>query len=219
MAPYRDRQEAGIRLAELLRHYANHKDAIVLALPRGGVPVAFEIARTLHLPLDVFIVRKLGVPGHSELAMGALAAGDIIFYNEDIVQSLHIPDAMIERVIAEERQELERRETVYRGGRPFPDLTAKIVILVDDGIATGATMRAAIAALRALNVKRLVVAVPVAQFELTQTLIPIVDELVCPLKPVEFYAVGNWYVNFSQTEDDEVHTLLQAAQDMQLNPP
>ena len=219
MAPYRDRQEAGIRLAELLRHYANHKDAIVLALPRGGVPVAFEIARTLHLPLDVFIVRKLGVPGHSELAMGALAAGDIIFYNEDIVQSLHIPDAMIERVIAEERQELERRETVYRGGRPFPDLTAKIVILVDDGIATGATMRAAVAALRALNVKRLVVAVPVAQFELTQTLIPIVDELVCPLKPVEFYAVGNWYVNFSQTEDDEVHTLLQAAQDMQLNPP
>jgi predicted phosphoribosyltransferase len=211
MEKYQDRKDAGKVLAQELKAYADKDDVIVLALPRGGVPVAFEIATALRVPLDVFIVRKLGVPGHSELAMGAIAMGNICVYNEDIIAELGITQPAIESVIAEEQQELNRRVKLYRGERPFPDLKNKTIILVDDGIATGATMRAAINALRILKPEKIVVAVPVAEKSMCDKIQTITDSLVCPMRPNYLYAVGAWYEIFSQTEDEEVYTLLEQA--------
>lgn len=211
MNKFANRTEAGAKLAELLDQYADQTGVIILALPRGGVPVAFEIAKKLHLPLDVFIVRKLGVPGHAELAMGALATGGIHIFNEDIVNSLQISDEAIENVIQKEQKELKRREMAYRDEKPFPSLKNKTVILVDDGMATGATMRVAIKSLRLLHPKKIVVAVPVADYELSKQIESLVDEFICPLRPKQFYAVGAWYDDFSQTEDDEVFDLLREA--------
>lgn len=209
---YRDRVEAGTILAQQLSAYANRNDVLVLALPRGGVPVAFEIAKSLSAPLDVFIVRKLGVPGHSELAMGAIAMGGIHVFNNDILQELNISQDELKAVIAKEEQELKRRETAYRGDHPFPSIKDKTIILVDDGIATGASMRAAIKALRELKPASIVVAVPVADKHMCENMQPLVDRLVCPLQPMHFYAVGAWYDDFAQTEDEEVFTLLNEAQ-------
>ena len=209
---YADRQEAGKVLAALLKPYSNDKNALVLALPRGGVPVAYEIATTLHLPLDVFIVRKLGVPGHSELAMGAIAMGGVTVFNDDILNDLQISQAEINRVIAAEEDELLRRQTAYRNDKPFPVVRDKTIILVDDGIATGATIRSAILALNKMEPKRLIVAVPVADISICEVIQSLVDEFYCPLQPTHLYAVGAWYVDFSQTEDAEVFSLLKKAE-------
>lgn len=208
---YRNRKEAGQVLAHELLPFAKQNDVLILALPRGGVPVAFEIAKALHAPLDVFIVRKLGVPGHSELAMGAIAADGVTVFNDDVLRSLNITPEEIEAVKEKELRELERRSLLYRGDKPFPQLQDKVVILVDDGIATGATMRAAIKALRKLNVGKMIVAVPVAANETCEEIKEQVDGLVCPLRPYQFYAVGAWYDEFTQTEDEEVFHLLQEA--------
>lgn len=211
MDRYSNRREAGEILATQLAAYASRDDVIVLALPRGGVPVAFEIAKALLAPLDVFIVRKLGVPGHSELAMGAIAIGGATVFNEDIIEDLQISQEAIQKVIKDEKKELDRRSLVYRGDKPFPQLENKIVILVDDGIATGATIRAAITSLKEFKPARIIVAVPVADKKICQQLSPIVDELICPLQPTQLYAVGGWYEDFSQTEDEEVFLLLNKA--------
>jgi len=208
MEKYHDRKEAGKILAEQLKAYANRKDVIVLALPRGGVPVAYEVAQALNLPLDVFIVRKLGVPGHEELAMGAIAMGGVTVFNDEIVRDLQISKASIDSVINSENEELQRREIRYRGKRPFPILTKKIVILVDDGIATGATMYAAVKALRHLQPASIVIAVPVAAADTCDKLAVLADKMICPLRPQLFYAVGSWYDYFGQTEDEEVSELL-----------
>jgi predicted phosphoribosyltransferase len=199
-------------LAGKLAAYANRPDVVVLALPRGGVPVAYEVARALHAPLDVFLVRKLGVPGHEEYAMGAVASGGVRVINRDVVEALGISDDVIEAVIAQEERELERRERAYRGDRPFPDLRGKTVILVDDGLATGSTMLAAATALRQQHPARLVVAVPVGSPETCNAFRDHVDEIVCAITPDPLYAVGLWYEDFSQTTDDEVRTLLADAQ-------
>src|SRR5579883_258629 len=200
---YIDRREAGRILANHLEKYTNRPDVIVLALPRGGVPVAYEIANVLSAPLDVFIVRKLGVPGHEELAMGAIAMGGAVVFNEEIVSDLHIPQTAIDHVIDSEQQELQRRERVYRGDRPFPTLQDKIVILVDDGIATGATMRAAIKAIYQQQPASVIMAVPVAEITTCEMMEKLVDQVICPLKPMNLYAVGQWYKDFSQTTDEE----------------
>jgi putative phosphoribosyl transferase len=183
----------------------------VLALPRGGVPVAFEVAKELKAPLDVFVVRKLGTPGHEELAMGALAPGGVRVLNDDIVRSLNVPEHAIETVATRELRELERRERTYRGAQPPPELRGRTVILVDDGLATGATMRAAVEALKAQGPERVVVAVPTAAPETCDTFRSEVDEIVCAETPRPFYGVGMWYENFSQTSDEEVRDLLEAA--------
>lgn len=211
MDRYQNRQTAGILLAKALHAYANRDDVLILALPRGGVPVAFEIAKALQAPLDVFIVRKLGVPGHSELAMGAIAMGGAHVFNDEIIDELRIPQTAIQSVIEKEQQELKRREIAYRGSVTFPSIVNKTIILVDDGIATGATMRAAIKALRSLHPAKIIVAVPVADKQLCEQMQPLVDEFVCPLRPLYFYAVGAWYDDFSQTEDEEVYHLLKEA--------
>ncbi len=211
MTKYFNRQEAGKILAGSLRAYANRKDVIVLALPRGGVPVAYEVAKALHAPLDVFIVRKLGVPGHSELAMGALAVNNVTVFNDEIVHSYQITQEEIDAVIAKETQELKRREKIYRGDQPFPSIANKVVILIDDGIATGATIRVAVKALRQFNPEEIVVAVPVADKLISQSMQLLADEFICPLQPNGLYAVGAWYDDFSQTEDEEVTRLLAAA--------
>lgn len=208
---YKDRNKAGLVLAEKLAAYAKRPDVLVLALPRGGMPVAFEVARALHAPLDVFLVRKLGVPGHEELAMGAIATGGIRVMNEDVVLMLHIPPHAIEAVARRELQELERRERLYRDDQPFPDVRGRIIILIDDGLATGATMRAAAQALRLRHPSRLVVAVPVAALPSVEALRGEVDEVICPLTPEFFHGVGWWYEDFSQTSDEEVHDLLMLA--------
>ena len=208
MDKYSHRQEAGKQLAEYLMAYANRQDVLVLALPRGGVPVGFEIAKALNVPLDVFIVRKLGVPGHAELAMGAIALGGVCVFNEEIIRELHVSKDEIQAVIQKEEQELARREMAYRGHHPFPSLNDKIIILVDDGIATGATIRVAVKALEQLNPARIIIAVPVADKQLCENIQPLVDEFICPLRPLHFYAVGAWYEDFSQTEDEEVYALL-----------
>jgi len=208
MRKFLDRYDAGKVLAEKLKAYKNNSDVIVLALPRGGVPVAFEVAKALHAPLDIFIVRKLGVPSHEELAMGAIASNDTIVFNEEIVRGLNIPQYEIDQVIKSEKQELERREKAYRGNKKFPNLDNKIIILVDDGIATGATMRAAIKAISQQKIKKLIVAVPVAAYETCLEISKLANELICPLQPENFYAVGAWYDNFNQTEDEEVFNLL-----------
>ncbi len=205
---FRDRRHAGRVLAQSLAAYAGRDDALVLALPRGGVPVAFEVAQALGLPLDVCIVRKLGVPGHEEYAMGALASGDVRVLNDDVVRSLQISDAAIEAVTRNERLELERRERLYRQGRPAPRLAGRCVILVDDGLATGATMLAAVRAVRAQLPARTVVAVPTAAAETCAQLRREADEVVCATTPEPFRAVGLWYEDFSQTGDDEVRELL-----------
>jgi erythromycin esterase-like protein/predicted phosphoribosyltransferase len=205
---FRDRSEAGRRLAEKLAAYANLPDVLVLALPRGGVPVGYEVARALSAPLDVFVVRKLGVPGYEELAMGAVATGGVRVLNEQLVERLGIPESLIDAVAARERQELARRERLYRGNRPPPDVRGRTVILVDDGLATGATMYAAIQALRQLNPARIVVAVPTAAPETCEEMKTKADEVICAITPEPFHAVGRWYRNFSQTTDEEVGVLL-----------
>jgi putative phosphoribosyl transferase len=210
--PYRNRIEAGRVLAQQLRRYANRDDVIVLALPRGGVPVAFEVARELHAPLDVFVVRKLGVPGHEELAMGAIASGGVLVIEPSVVEDLSIPMEVVLDVAAREEQERLRREREYRGDRPAPDVRGRTVILVDDGLATGSTMRAAVAALKKLQPAKIVVAVPVAVRSTCEELAEEVDEVVCARTPEPFYAVGEWYAEFSQTTDEEVRELLARAE-------
>lgn len=206
---YVDRKHAGLVLADLLQNYTNRPDVIVLALPRGGVPVAYEIAMKLSLMLDVFIVRKLGVPGHEELAMGAISSGGVTVLNDEIVHSLHINQASIDAVKQSEQQELIRREHLYRGNRAFPNVTGKTIILVDDGIATGSTMKAAIAALQQKTPLEIIVAVPVAARETCDEMTTLVKKIVCPLQPIDFYAVGLWYESFPQTADEEVIELLE----------
>jgi len=206
-----DRFDAGARLAEQLQHYAHRPDVVVLALPRGGVPVAFEVARRLGAPLDVFVVRKLGVPGHEELAMGAIASGGVRVLNDEVVKSLGFTEREIRDIETLERAELERRERAYRGDRPPLDVRGRVVILVDDGLATGASMRAAVAALRRLEPARIVVAVPVAEPSTCAMLAKEADEVVCAVTPQPFFAVGLWYRDFSQTTDDEVRALLDRA--------
>jgi predicted phosphoribosyltransferase len=208
---FRDRSEAGRLLAAKLGAYANRPDVLVLALPRGGVLVAYEVARALNAPLDAFLVRKLGVPGHEEFAMGAIATGGVRVLNEPVVRALGIPDYAIDAVAVKEQEELARRERLYRGDRPPPDVRGETVILVDDGLATGATMQAAVKALREQHAKRIVVAVPVAAPESCEQLKEQVDDMICALTPEPFYAVGFWYQDFSQTTDEEVRELLESA--------
>ena len=205
---FRDRREAGRLLGAHLSAYANLPDVLVLALPRGGVPVAAEVARALEAPLDVFVVRKLGVPGHEEFALGAIATGGVRVLNEEVVQALRIPDRVIDALAAREQEELARRERVYRGHRPPLDVRGRTVILVDDGLATGATMHAAIRALRQQQPARIVVAVPTASPETCAELKTEVDDIICATTPDPFYAVGLWYEDFSQTTDEEVRELL-----------
>jgi putative phosphoribosyl transferase len=208
---FEDRHDAGRQLAAKLGRYAGRPDVIVLALPRGGVPVGYEVARALGAPLDLFLVRKLGVPGREELAMGAIASGGVRVLNDDVVRELGIPQRWVDEVTADEAAELRRREAAYRDGRPAPDVRGKAVILVDDGLATGASMRAAIAALRQLGPARIVVAVPVAAAQTCKEFRSEADEVVCAETPEPFYAVGTWYEDFSQTTDDEVRDLLSRA--------
>src|SRR3981081_1087736 len=205
---FRDRREAGRLVAEKLAAYANRPDGLVLALPRGGVPVAYEVARALGAPLDVFVVRKLGVPGYEELAMGAVATGGGRVRTAQPVKRLGIPDHVIKAVTARERQELARRERLYRDGRPPPDISGRTVILVDDGLATGATMQAAIEALRQQNPARIVVAVQTASPDACEEMKAKADDVICAITPQPFDAVGRWYQDFSQTTDEEVGALL-----------
>jgi predicted phosphoribosyltransferase len=205
---FRDRREAGRLLAARLMDYANRPDAIVLALPCGGVPVAYEVARALGAPLNVFIVRKLGVPGYEELAIGAVASGGVRVLNDQIVDRLGIPSHLIDAVAAREQQELSRRERLYRGGRPPPDVRGRTVIPVDDGPATGATMHAAIHALGQQQLARIVVAVPTTSPETCEEIRAEVDDVICAITPEPFHAVGLWYQDFSQTTDEEVRDLL-----------
>jgi len=204
---FRDRAEAGRYLAAQLKKYAGQNDVVVLALPRGGVPVAYEVARALGAPLDVFLVRKLGVPGHEEYAMGAIAEGGAMVLSEDVIEQLAIPQRAVEAVVQKERAELERRARLYRRGPP-PELRGRTVILVDDGLATGSSMRAAVAALRSLDPARIVVAVPVAARDTCEALRDEADEVVCARTPEPFRAVGLWYEDFEQTSDEEVGELL-----------
>lgn len=208
---FANRTEAGEFLATRLVVYANRPDVLVLALPRGGVPVAFAVAQALHVSLDIFVVRKLGVPGHEELAMGAIATGGVRVLNDEVVQYLDIPDEMIDIVAAREMQEIRRRERLYRDDRPIPQVHGRTVILVDDGLATGSTMRAAVAALRRQQPARIVVAVPIAAPETCEELRTEVDEIVCAVTPEPFHAVGLWYEDFAQTTDEEVRALLTRA--------
>lgn len=208
---FRDRRDAGVQLAEKLMHYAGAPNVLVLGLPRGGVPVAYEVARILHAPLDMFVVRKLGVPGHRELAMGAIASGGIRVLNGEVIEALGISPIMVEAVAAGEQEELERQERAFRGDAPFPDLKGRTVIVVDDGLATGSTMRAAVLSLRQRAAARIVVAVPVAAAETCRALRTEADEVVCLNTPPDFHAVSLWYEEFSQTTDDEVRSLLETA--------
>ena len=205
---YSDRREAGRVLASKLMKYKDRPDVIVLALPRGGVPVAYEVAKTLNAPLDIFLVRKLGVPGHEELAMGAIATGGVRVLNDDVVEYLNIPDSVIDEITDDELRELRRRERAYRGNRPEPDVRGQTVILVDDGLATGSTIRAAAQALRQQGPNKIVVAVPVSAVQTCNEYRIGVDEIVCAVTPEPFLGVGRWYDDFSQTTDEEVHDLL-----------
>jgi predicted phosphoribosyltransferase len=208
---YQDRTEAGKQLATQLREYANRDDVLVLALPRGGVPVAYEVAKALEAPLNVFLVRKLGVPGYPELAMGAIASGGIRVLNEDVVDHLGIPEYVIDRIAEIEQAELERRERAYRGDRPEPNVRGKTVILIDDGLATGSTMRAAVSALRQQGPAWIVVAVPVSASQTCNEYRMGADEIICAQTPEPFLGVGQWYDDFSQTTDEEVRDLLAKA--------
>lgn len=205
---FASRREAGKKLARKLSSYANRLDVLVLALPRGGVPVAYEVACALHAPMDVFVVRKLGVPGHEELAMGAIASGGVRVLNDDLMRAMAIPASVIDAIAGQEQKELERRERLYRGDRPQPNVRSRTVILVDDGLATGSTMRAAALALRKMQPAKLIVAVPVGAPETCDEFRAQVDEVVCAATPVPFIAVGAWYADFSQTSDAEVRELL-----------
>jgi putative phosphoribosyl transferase len=208
-AIFKNRSDAGQFLAEKLAEYADHPDVVVLALPRGGVPVAYEVAQKLHAPLDVFVVRKLGVPGHEELAMGAIATGGVCVLNQDVLSYIRIPDAVIDEVAAAELRELQRRERLYRGTRSPLDVRGRTVIIVDDGLATGSTMRAAVKALRQQQPKKIVVAAPVGARETCDSFKDEVDTVaVCAITPEPFNAVGLWYQDFSQTTDEEVRELL-----------
>lgn len=208
---FEDRIDAGHRLAEALTQHIGEKDLIVLALPRGGVPVAAEVASALDAPLDLLLVRKLGTPGHEELAMGAIASGGTVVFNQDLLSYLPVPQSTMDAVIFRERQELARRDQAYRGDRPQPAVEGRTVILVDDGLATGATMRAAIQALRQRKPKRIVVAVPVAPPDTVERLQQEADEVECLVAPDPFYGVGYWYEDFSQTTDEEVRAYLSRA--------
>ena len=209
---FKDRAEAGRLLGHRLRTYANRSDVIVLALPRGGVPVAFEVASALGVQIDVFVVRKLGTPGRRELAMGAIASGGVRVLNEDVIRLMRIREEVIDTVTAEEQQEMHRRERAYRGTRPVPDLKGQTVILVDDGLATGSTMHAAVVAVRQQQPARIVVAIPVAPPSTLRELASEADEVVCVSAPEEpFEGVGRWYSDFSQTTDKDVRQLLDRA--------
>jgi predicted phosphoribosyltransferase len=209
---FRDRFEAGRFLATKLSHFANRPDVVVLALPRGGVPVGFEVAKALNAPLDVFVVRKLGLPGQEELAMGAIASGGVRVLNEELIQALGIPEDVIEKAAQEEQRELERREREYREGRPPIDVRGRTVILVDDGLATGSSMRVAALALRKKGPAQIVVAVPVAARSTCAEFQSEVDEVICAVTPEPFWGVGQWYRDFSQTSDEEVRDLLRQAE-------
>lgn len=210
---FRNRKDAGERLAADLKHYANAANGIVLALPRGGVPVAAEVSAALHLPLDVYLVRKLGLPGNQELAIGAIAADQSCIFNDDIVLASGIEQALIDRAIAREREELQRRERLYRQGLAPLHLAGQIVIVVDDGLATGATMIAAISAIRRLGPQKIIVAVPVGSTEACDKITPLVDQLVCLYRPTPLWEIGRWYEDFSQTEDNEVLAILHRHRD------
>jgi putative phosphoribosyl transferase len=209
--PFENRSEAGQKLATKLSRYANRPDVLVLGLPRGGVPVAYQVARALRAPLDVFIVRKLGVPGYEELAMGAIASGGVRVMNEEVIHHLDFPQTVIDSIAQREAKELRRRERLYRGDRPPPNVQGRTVILVDDGLATGSTMRAAAVALRQMRPSKVIVAVPVAAPEICAEFRSEVDEVVCAATPNRFTAVGGCYVDFSQTNDQEVCNLLERA--------
>lgn len=206
---FHDRTEAGRLLAVQLADYANNPDMLVLGLPRGGVPVAYQIAKAIHAPLDVWLVRKLGVPGQEELAMGAIASGSIMVLNNEIIQALGISQRVIQQVAADEKQELERRDRAYRGDHPPLNVQDRTIVLVDDGIATSSTLRAAIAALQQQQPKRIVVAAPVCPPSVCEALRSIVDEVICLATPEPLSSIGMWYEDFSQTTDDEVRELLQ----------
>jgi predicted phosphoribosyltransferase len=208
---FQDRREAGRVLASRLGRYAGRPDVLVLALPRGGVPVAFEVARALGAPLDVFLVRKLGVPGHEEVALGAIASGGVRVLNHDLLQRLGISVPTLEALTAREQAELRRRELAYRGSRPREPVAGRTVILVDDGLATGASMKAAVSALRRDGPAGIVVAVPVAAPEVCDEFRADVEDVVCAATPERFMAVGAWYADFSQTTDEEVRRLLDEA--------
>jgi len=212
---YSNRSEAGKFLAALLTSYADRDDVLVLALPRGGVPVAFEVAKELRAPLDIFLVRKLGLPGHEEFAIGAIATGGVRVLNDDVVDYLGISDDVIDSIAAKELRELERRERAYRGDRREPNVRGKTVVLVDDGLATGSTMRAAASALRQQAPARIVVAVPVSAPQTCDEYRMGVDEIICAATPKRFYGVGRWYRDFSQTSDDEVRELLKRSRSEQ----
>ena len=208
--PFANRDEAGRALGkEVLRRIGKRPDAIVLALPRGGVPVAHAVAQAIDAPLDVFIVRKLGVPGHEELAMGAIASGGVRVLNDDVLRQIPLPPAAIDAVAQREQRELERRERTYRGNRPPLDVAGRTVIVVDDGLATGSTMRAAVRALRKMGPRVVIVAVPVAARSTCDDLRNEADEVICLWTPEPFQAVGLWYDDFTQTTDEEVHELLE----------
>jgi len=208
LALFANRSDAGKKLAQDLMEYKGRHDVVVLALPRGGVPVAYEVAQALGAPLDILLVRKLGVPGQEELAMGAIASGGVRVLNSDVLQALNIPGNVVDAVADREQRELERRELEYRGNRPHPDLAGKIVILIDDGLATGASMRAAIEAVRSQNPAKVVVAVPTGSAETCEEFEKITDQIVCNTTPAPFYGVGAWYEDFAQTSDEEVRELL-----------
>ncbi len=209
--PYADRREAGKALAELLGNHVDDPEVLILALPRGGVPVGYEVALALNAPLDVFLVRKLGAPGHEELAMGAIASGGVQVLNEQVIRMFRVTPEQIQAVTRAERAELGRRERSYRGERAPEEVEGRTIVLVDDGLATGSTMRAAAAALRRENTGRLVVAVPIASAQTCDELRPEVDEVICAITPERFQSVGQWYVDFGQTTDDEVRHLLELA--------
>jgi predicted phosphoribosyltransferase len=206
-----DRHDAGVVLADRLTQFVGRDDVVVLALPRGGVPVGYEVARALGVPLDVFVVRKLGLPRHPEFAMGAIASGGVRVLNEDVLGSTAVSQAAIDAVTRTEQLELERRERAYRDGRPLVPIDGRVVVLVDDGLATGATMRAAVLAVRRLRPTRVVVAVPVGAWETCEDLRAVADEVVCAFTPDPFRAVGLWYADFAQTTDAEVRRLLALA--------
>jgi predicted phosphoribosyltransferase len=208
---YADRREAGSALAGRLGDYAGRNDVVVLGLPRGGIPVAYEVARALNAPLDVFVVRKLGLPGHPEYAMGAIASGGVRVLDDDVIRQLHVPPSAVEAVARAEQQELERRERAYRGARQALPVEGRIVILVDDGLATGSTMRAAVLAIRRQFPSQIVVAVPVGARETCRAMNQVADEVVCARMPEPFQAVGLWYEAFEQTTDEEVRGLLEAS--------
>ena len=210
-----DRQDAGRALADALKSYANRDDVVVLGLPRGGLPVAYEVADALRAPLDVFVVRKLGTPGHEEMAFGAIASGDVRVLNRDVVEYLDLSADIMDEIEERERRELERRESLYRDNHTMPKLNDNIVILVDDGLATGATMRAAVQALKQHNPAQIIVAVPTASREVCDQFqdMDAVNETICLLKPDQFQAVGQWYEQFEQTTDDQVRHLLQKARE------